>query len=123
MKLNGLQNKLESLEHLILSEKPSVFFFKETKMGRAGKIKTPSSNNYTWYELHRTKEAEKGDKGGGLAIGILNELDPSWISEGDDNAEALTIEIWAKGFPLRLICGMVLRNVIKKRERRVSGTI
>ena len=103
--VDGLKNKLESLEHLIISENPSVFFFQETKMGRAGKIKTPSSRKYTWYELNRTKEAEKGEKGGGVAIGVLNELHPSWISEGDDDAEALTIEIWVEGFPLRLVCG------------------
>ena len=55
--------------------------------------------------MHRTPSAEKGVKGGGLAIGVLSVLDPSWISEGDDNAEALTIEIWIYGFPIRMICG------------------
>ena len=92
--VDGLINKLESLEHLIVSENPSALFFQETKMGRAGRIKTPSSKKYTWYELHITHEAEKGEKGGGLVIGVLNDLDPSWISEGDDNAEALTVEVW-----------------------------
>ena len=38
-------------------------------------------------------------------IGVKNTLDPSWISEGDDEAEALTVEIWVEGFPIRLICG------------------
>ena len=103
--VDGLLNKLESLEHLIVTETPSVIFLQETKMGRAGRIKTPSSKKYTFYELHRTKEAEKGERGGGLVIGVLNDLDPSWISEGDDNAEALTVEVWIEGFPIRLICG------------------
>ena len=31
----------------------------------------------------------------------LNDLDPSWISEGDDNAEALTVEVWIEEFPIR----------------------
>ena len=44
-------------------------------------------------------------KGGGVAIGVLNELEPSWISQGDDNTEALTIEIWLDNFPVRLVCG------------------
>ena len=34
----------------------------------------------------------------------MNGLEPSWISEGDDDAEALTVEIWVEGFPVRLIC-------------------
>ena len=102
--MDGLQKKLESLENVIKSENPSVLFFQETKLGRSGKIKTPSSKMYTWYELHRTQEAQKGEGGGGLAVGVLNDLDPSWVSEGDDDAEALTIEIWVEGFPVRLIC-------------------
>ena len=57
-------------------------------MGRSGIIKTPSCKQFTFYELHRTREAEKGEKGGGLAIVVINDLNPSWISEGDDNFEA-----------------------------------
>ena len=44
-------------------------------------------------------------RGGGIALGVLNCLDPSWISEGDDSIEALTVEIWVEGFPIRLLCG------------------
>ena len=77
----------------------------ETKVGRIGRIKVPSNSKYTWYELVRSQGAVKGVKGGGLALGVLNSLDPSFISEGDDDAEALTVEIWAGGFPIRLICG------------------
>ena len=103
--VDGITNKLESLEHIINTEKPGAVFLQETKVGRTGRIKVPSNLKYTWYELIRTKEAEKGMKGGGLAIGILNTLEPSWISEGDNDAEALTVEIWVGGFPLRLVCG------------------
>ena len=101
---DGLINKLESFEN-ILKEKPSVFFLQETHLQRPGRIKTPSSKKYTWYELHRSIKSSKGEKGGGLAIGVLNELEPSWISKGNDEAEAVTVEIWVKGFPIRLICG------------------
>ena len=86
-------------------QKPSVVFLQETKLGRPGRIKTPSSSIYTWYELHRTKNATKGQNGGGLALGVVNHLEPSWISEGNDNTEAITVEIWAKGFPICLVCG------------------
>ena len=36
---------------------------------------------------------------------MLNILQPSWISEGDDETEAITVEIWVEGFPIRLVCG------------------
>ena len=75
---DGILNKLESLEHVINTENPGVLFLQETKVGRVGRIKVPSNSKYTWYELVRTKEAEKGEKGGGLAIGVLNTLEPSY---------------------------------------------
>ena len=102
--VDGIVRKLEVLENLLVSEHPLVLFFQETKTIRAGRIKTPSSTKYTWYELNRTINSEKGSQGGGLAIGVLNVLNPSWISEGDDDAEVLTVEIWVEGFPIRLIC-------------------
>ena len=72
---------MESLENLLKTEKSSAIFLQETKLGRAGRIKTPSSVSlYTWYELHRTKTAEKGKGGGGIALGVMNCLEPSWIS-------------------------------------------
>ena len=101
---DGLMNKLELLEN-ILKENPSAIFIQETQSKRPGRIKTPSFKKYTWHELHRTKIAEKGEKGGGIALGVINTLEPSWISEGDDDAEAITVEIWIEGFPIRLVCG------------------
>ena len=101
---NSLLQKLESFENIIITEKPAVIFLQETKLGRPGRIKTPSSNKYIWYELHRTENSEKGSKGGGIAIGVLDILEPSWISEGNDHVEAITVEIWLEGFPTRLLC-------------------
>ena len=98
-------SKLESLENLLIMQTPSVVFLQETKLGRPGRIKTPSSSKYTWYELHRTQNASKGQNGGGLALGVVKNLEPSWISEGNDDIEALTIEVWTDGFPIRLVCG------------------
>ena len=100
---DGLGSKLESLEN-ILRENPAAVFVQETHFQRPGRIKTPSSKKYTWYELNRTSGAEKGQMGGGIAIGVINSLKPSWISEGDDECEALTVEIWVEGFPIRLVC-------------------
>ena len=101
---NSLVKKLESLENVLSVEKPAVMFVQETKLGRPHRIKTLSSKKYTWYELHRTENSQKGEKGGGIAVGVLNALEPSWISEGDDNTEAITVEIWLEGFPVRLLC-------------------
>ena len=74
----------------------------EIQSHRSGRIRTPSSGKYTWYKLHRTSAAEKGEKGGGIALGVVNSLQPSWINEGDDDCETTTVEIWVEGFPIRL---------------------
>ena len=121
---NSLVAKMESLENILVSENPSAIFLQETKLGRAGRIKTKTSSKYTWYELHRTNRAEKGKHGGGLALGVLNVLEPSWISEGDDSIEALTVEIWVEGFPIRLLCGYgPQENDQKDRKKLVFGNI
>ena len=60
---------------------PSIFFIEETKMKTQGKIKTKNSNIQI-FELVR-----KDKCGGGLAIGALNDLNPVWISEADNEAE------------------------------------
>ena len=109
------------VEHVLNVENPSVLFFQETKLGRPGRIKTPSSSKFTWYKLHRTDLAEKGQGGGGLALGVLNSLEPSSISEGDDNAEALTVEIWAS--PLDYCVVMGPKKVTKLQEFVLFGTI
>ena len=114
---NCLLCKLRSLEHVLSVEKPAALFIQETKLKRAGRIKTPSCSIYTWYELHRTDSADKGQNGGGLALGVLNVLEPSWVSEGDDDAEAITIEIWVEGFPIRLVCAYGPQEGDKKERK------
>ena len=90
--VNSLGSKMQSLQNLLKGENPSAVFLQDTKLGRAGRIRTPTSSPYyTWYELHRTEASEKG-KG---ALGVINCLEPSWISEGDDDLEAITVEVLA----------------------------
>ena len=113
--------KLETHEFVIVSEGPSVIILQENKVSRSGRIKTPSSHKYTWYEMHRSPDSEKGVKGGGLAIAVINHLNPSWISEGNDEIEALTVEIWVEGFPVRLICGYGPQEYDKKERKETFG--
>ena len=95
-----LESKLDTFENYLNTENPSVFMLQETKTKTAGKIKTETAKKYTIYELHRKKEKVSG---GGLAIGVLKELHPAFINEGDDEVEVLTVEIWVEDFPIRLV--------------------
>ena len=47
----------------------------------------------------------KNSSGGGLCTGVLKDLQPVWISQGDDEVECLTVEIWVNSFPIRIVNG------------------
>ena len=74
----GLSSKLFSFDKLLADTKPGVFFIEETKMRKEGKIKTAHSANYQIYERIR----KAGKNGGGLALGVHNDLCPAWVGEG-----------------------------------------
>ena len=67
-------------------------------MKTQGKIRTKNSFKYQVFELIR-----KDRSGGGIAIGAVNDLNPVWISEGDDDIEILVIQIEVKEFRIRCI--------------------
>ena len=93
-------SKLESFENLLVKEEPSVFSLQETKCKKPNKIRTESTRNYTIYELLR-----KNSGGGGLCIGVHNDLQPVWIAQGDDEVEVLVVEFWVNEFPIRIVNG------------------
>ena len=94
----GLMSKIQSFEKLLNDENPTIFCLQETKIKKPNQIKTETSKNFTLYELHR-----KNSNGGGLCIGVNKDLRSVWISQGDYEVEALTVEIWADDFPVRIV--------------------
>ena len=85
---NGVKSKWGTFKKLIRELQPSVCSMQETKCNVKGQFKL---NDYYVYELVREKKG-----GGGLAIGALKDLKPVWIKEGNDEVEAITIEINVK---------------------------
>ena len=98
---NGVSSKLQSLEHVIRTLAPSVFCLQETKLANSGKIKIESSKNYVIFELTRKVG---GGHGGGLAIGALKDLEPEWVSQGDDTTEVLVIQVKVGHLTVRICC-------------------
>ena len=66
-------------------------------MRKVGQIKHSGSDNYQIFELLRTNKG-----GGGLALGILNDLKPVWVREGDDQIEAITVQISVQSMDIRV---------------------
>ena len=90
----GLKSKLTSLKKVIDDLKPAVFFLEETKYQDPGKLNV--GNDFYIYELIRQDK-----KGGGLALGCLKDLNPTLVREGNDEVEALTVEIFLKDIKIR----------------------
>ena len=84
----GLKSKLTTFRKVLSDLRPSVFFVEETKYKDVGKVKF---EDYDVFELVR-----KSKEGGGLALGCAKDLQPVFVREGDDNVEALSVEIFVK---------------------------
>jgi hypothetical protein len=76
-----------------------VFFGQETKLKQQGRIKTEHSRKYRIFELNRKEKL-----GGGLAIGALEDVQPVWISKGENEVEILVVEIQVGEIKIRCIC-------------------
>ena len=96
----GIISKLDSFDYILNKIEPTVFFLQETKSRSHGKIKTENSLNYQIFELLR-----KDSAGGGLAIGAVHDVEPVWISEGDNEVEILVIQIKIEDIFVRCVVG------------------
>ena len=85
---NGLKGKLQSFNNIITNKTPGVFAIQETHMLKIGQIKFDGHKEYQIYEQIRSNK-----NGGGLALGVLKDLEPVWIKDGGDLVEALTVKI------------------------------
>ena len=108
----GLSSKMLSFKCVMQELSPSVFMIQETKLKSQGKIKI---ENYIVFELLRTQQ--KG--GGGLAMGVRKELNPILIREGNDEVEALSVEIEVTNMKIRCCVGYGCQesDVIERKTR------
>ena len=90
----GIKSKMTSFKNVLNGLNPSVFFIEETKIKVPGRLKF---ENYDVFELVR----ESQDGGGGLAIGCLKDLQAVWVRAGDDEVEALSVDIFVKNKKIR----------------------
>ena len=100
---------MESFDKVLEDKKPSVWMLQETKQKiHDAKMSATNLINYQVFELRREKsilEGGKGVGGGGLAIGVLHDLDPVLLRQGNDEVECLTVEITTGYTRLRCVVG------------------
>ena len=89
----GLKSKLNTFRKVLKELQPSVFFVQESKYKEEGKLKI---DNFEIFESVR-----KSRDGGGLVLGCLRELEPVLVSKGDEEVEAMSVEISVKQMRIR----------------------
>ena len=96
---NGLNSKWQSFDKIIHDLKPCAFFLQETKLPPKQQFKNDTSE-YVIFRLEREKS-----RGGGIALGVIQDLNPILIRMGNDSTEAISVKIHVNKFEVRLIVG------------------
>ena len=91
---NGAKSKWTTIKKLIREKHSSIVTMQETKCNQVGQIKL--DGYYTFENVRHSKE------GGGVAISVLKELQPTFVSDGGKDVEAVTIDIHVKNMAISI---------------------
>ena len=94
----GIKSKLESLNDVLKRLNPQIWTLQETKLKSNEKISCEAVKNYQIFYLNR-----KDSGGGGLAIGVDREIESTLLREGNDDIEALVVQVVIGKLPVRII--------------------
>ena len=103
----GLASKLDSFDYALKSMKAKLFFVQESKQRHIGNIKTDYLKNFQLFELVRKNQRVSG---GGLMIGVDNDLKALQVRQGDDEVECISVVVSVQGTDIRAVCGYGPQN-------------
>ena len=106
----GINNKIESLHRIINVFNLSVIFIQETKLRQKNKLKL---NGYVVFDSPRPNSA-----GGGILTAVHEALEPTDISNNDDNVEILTVEAQLNNQKVRFINGSGVQENTSEDQKR-----
>ena len=95
---NGIKAKKDSLEENINHFQPSVITLQETKLRNNEVIECEAIKQFQVFYLYRQES-----QGGGLAIGVDKDLESTLVRDGNDDVEALVVEVVLGKLPVRVI--------------------
>ena len=107
----GLASKLESLKNVCKTVQPKVFMIQETKLSKHKELKIDQ------FEIF---ERKRNDKGGGLAIGFHESLEPYEICDDEkpDSVEILVVESKVQNKSIRFITAYGPQEPHSEEERK-----
>ena len=92
---DGAQSKMSSIRKLIRESKATIVTMQETKYKQSGQMKFHGFHTYE--HLRSTRD------GGGVALSVLKELNPSFVCDGGEDVEALTVDIHLKNMSISIV--------------------
>ena len=91
---DGAKSKLTSIRKLIRETKATIVTMQETKCSEYGQLKLDGF--YTYEHLRSDRE------GGGVALCASKDLNPTFLCDGGDAVEAITVTIHLKGMKINV---------------------
>ena len=92
---DGAKSKITSIRKLIRESKATIVTIQETKCSLYGQLKCYGF--YTYEHLRTNRE------GGGVALAVLKELNPTFVCDGGEEVEAITVYIHLKDMAVSVI--------------------
>ena len=108
----GIKCKLASMDNILKRLQPQIWTVQETKLKPNETMKLEAANIYQIYYLSR-----QDSQGGGLAIGINKDIESALVREGDDDVEALVVQVVLGDISVRIIVAYGPQENAKKDKK------
>ena len=92
---NGYKSKVTTIKKFIRETKSAIVTMQETKCSQVGQINLDGFHTYE--HIRSNKE------GGGVALSACKDLQPTFISDGGEGVEAITVDIHLKEISISVI--------------------
>ena len=108
----GIKSKTKSFNEILKRLKPKIWMLQETKLNLNETILCEALNTFQVFYLNRQET-----QGGGLALGVANDVEATLIREGDDEVEAISVKIVIGDIPIRLVVAYGPQENAKKEKK------
>ena len=112
MNCAGIKSKLKSFEAVVKDLNPTVWMLQETKLKPNEKISCAAINDFQVYYLNRQRS-----QGGGIALGVNNNIESTIINEGDDETEMLSVKLFVHKMTIRIVTAYGPQENAKKDKK------
>lgn len=110
--VDGIRGKSQSFRAMISELKPGVFVIQETKLNEKGFLRIKGFQIF--------EKVRKNKIGGGIAIGVRDDLKPVWVSEAEDEIEAMAVVIKVGKREIRVVGGYGPQESSGKLENKIK---